>query len=290
MDIKEALAGIGRGVIEARKRAGVQGVMAADGMEHCATCGEPLMLALNFNGAIAEQLGSTRYVPRNCQCMRDMFAREEAAGEERKRKRIIDSARIEGIPEEKWRKNTFAADDGRNVKVRRMCEKYVAKWEEMIDGNFGLAFVGANEGGKTFWASCIANALIDAGASVLMTTIPQLISEIADNYGEDREYTLRRIRNVQFLIIDDFGFERDSGFAMEKAFEIINTRYNAGKPLIVTANLTVDALKNPKDMSYSRIYSRVVEMCPALVEIEGKRRQELAVQKRRQLLEALKGE
>ena len=50
MDITDALAGIGRGVIEARKRAGVHGVTAADGMEYCAKCGEPLLLSLKFTG------------------------------------------------------------------------------------------------------------------------------------------------------------------------------------------------------------------------------------------------
>ena len=290
MDITDALAGIGRGVIEARKRAGVHGVTAADGMEYCAKCGEPLLLSLKFTGYVAEKLGDTRYVPRNCQCMREMFEAEDRAIEKAKRVEAMERKRIESIPADKCRKNTFSADDGRDPKIRRMCEKYVGKWEDMIDGNFGLAFIGENEGGKTFWASCIANALIDAGASVLMTTIPQLISELSDNFGEDREYTLRRIKNVQFLILDDFGFERNSSFSLEKAFEIIDARYNAGKPLIITSNLSEDALKNPQDMSYSRIYSRVLEMCPALIKIEGKRRQELAAQKRKQLAEMLKGE
>ena len=77
---------------------------------------------------------------------------------------------------------------------------------------------------------------------------------------------------------------------MEKAYELIDTRYNAGKPLIITANLTKEALKNPPNMAYSRIYSRVVEMCPAVIEVVGNHRQELAAQKRRGLAELLKGD
>ena len=59
MDMSNMLANIGAGVLEARKRAHVHGITASDGMEYCAECGEPLLLALNFSGAIAEKLGKT---------------------------------------------------------------------------------------------------------------------------------------------------------------------------------------------------------------------------------------
>lgn len=290
MDLTNVFASIGAGVIAARERAGVQAVIAEDGMQYCAACKEPLLLALNFSGAIVEKLGSTRYVPRNCECMRKMFEAEDAARDAAKRLAELDRIRRESIPGDRWRENRFDKDDGSAPTIRRTCEKYVDKWRQMLEANYGLAFIGCNEGGKTFWASCIANALIENGASVLMTTVPQLISQLSDNYGEEREATLRKIKNVQFLILDDFGFERDTAFAMEKAFELIDTRYNAGKPLIITANLTKEALKNPPNMAYSRIYSRVVEMCPAVIEVVGNHRQELAAQKRKGLAELLKGD
>lgn len=290
MDLTDVFASIGTTIIENRKRAGVRVVIADDGLEHCANCGEPLWLALTFSGPIAEKLGGTRYVPRNCACMSKMLNDEEETARIKKRLEEIEKKRHKSIPEERWRENRFAVDDGSNPKIRRMCGEYVGKWRDIIDGNYGLAFIGSNEGGKTFWASCIANALIDEGASVLMTTIPQLISDMTRNYGEFREDVLYKIRNVQFLILDDFGFERDSGFSLEKAFEIIDTRANAKRPLIITANLTEDALNNPPNMEYSRIYSRVVEMCPAIIKVDGQHRKKIAAQKRAELARLLRGE
>lgn len=290
MDMSNVFAGIGEAVLSARKRAGVQSVTAADGMEYCAACGEPLLLALQFTGEMAEKLGATRYVPRNCACMVKMFAEEDAAEAKAKHAAWVQDQKMRCLKSEKYQSFTFAADDGRNPKIRRMCERYVDKRAEMIEGNYGLAFLGSNGTGKTFMAACIANAMIEAGTTVLMTPLKKLIDEMNADYGAERENVLRRVKNVQFLILDDYGAERGTEFSLEQAFEIIDTRYNAGKPLIITANLTEDALKNPPSMSYARSYSRIVEMCPALIRVEGERREEIAKEKRKALAELLRGE
>lgn len=290
MDFSKTLEGIGAGVLEARKRAGVQGVVGDDGMEYCAKCNEPLMLALNFTGEIAEKLGNTRYVPRNCECMREMFAAEDEALAKEKLKSEIRQRKVNGLKSEKYRRSTFDKDDGRNPKIRRMCERYVTKRGEMIDGNYGLAFLGGNGGGKTFWASCIANALIEAGATVLMIKLTKLIEEMNADYGAYREDIMRKIRYVDFLILDDYGAERGTEFSLEQAFEVVDTRYNAGKPLIITANLTEETLKNPPNMNYGRSFSRIVEMCPGIVRVEGERREEIAAKKRKEMAAFLRGD
>ena len=287
MDLSNALTGIGAAVLEARHQAGVEEIIGEDGMPYCSKCREPLMLKLNISGPVAERLGSTRYVPRNCECMREMFA--ETAAIERKRKQAEKKAQMrkDNLKSEKYRNSTFSKDDGRCVKLRNACEKYVSKHKEMIESNMGIAFLGNNGSGKTFWASCIANALIDAEATVYMSTLTKLIHEMNANYGEERDIFERKIRNVDFLIIDDYGAERGTEYSLEQAFEIIDMRYNAGKPLIITANLTEEALKNPPNMNYGRSYSRVIEMCPLIIRVEGERRQDIAAEKRKALIEML---
>jgi DNA replication protein DnaC len=258
-------------------------------MEYCATCGEPLLLALSFTGEIAEKLGATRYVPRNCACMVKMFAEEDAAEAKAKHSAWVQDQKMRNLKSEKYRKSTFDVDDGRNPKIRRMCERYVEKRRDVIEANHGLAFIGGNGGGKTFWASCIANALIEAGATVLMTKLKDLIEEMNADFGKDREIILRRIKNVQFLILDDYGAERGTDYSLEQAFEIIDARYNVEKPLIITANLTEETLNNPPNMNYARSYSRIIEMCPAIIKVEGERREEIAKEKRKALAELLRG-
>lgn len=283
MDFTNALAGIGAAVLEARQQAGVKEELHEDGMPYCTECGEPLLLKLNITGPMAEKLGDTRLVPRNCACMRMMFAEEAEYERKKKQAEKIAQMRRDNLKSERYRKATFAADDGRDPAIRNMCERYVENRAEIIENNIGIAFLGGNGGGKTFWASCIANAMIDAGSTVLMSTLTKLIQEMNANYGEMRYSVMRKIRNVDFLIIDDYGAERGTEFSLEQAFEIIDARYGVEKPLIITANLTEENLKNPANMNYGRSYSRIIEMCPALVRVESRRREEIANKKRETL-------
>ena len=42
------------------------------------------------------------------------------------------------------------------------------------------------------------------------------------------------------LILDDFGMERGTEYGLEQVFNVIDSRYRSGKPLIVTTNLTLE--------------------------------------------------
>jgi DNA replication protein DnaC len=66
------------------------------------------------------------------------------------------------------------------------------------------------------------------------------------------------------LILDDLGAERNSEFALEQVFSVIDSRYRSKKPLIITTNLTLDELKHPTDLAHSRIYDRILERCVPL--------------------------
>ena len=63
------------------------------------------------------------------------------------------------------------------------------------------------------------------------------------------------------LIIDDFGMERGTEYALEQIYNIVDSRYRSRKPLIVTTNLTLDEIRHPQDTAHARIYDRLLEMC-----------------------------
>lgn len=66
-----------------------------------------------------------------------------------------------------------------------------------------------------------------------------------------------RLCSYPLLIIDDFGIERGTEYALEQVYNIIDARYRSKKPLIVTTNLTLTDLKNPQDVAHARIYDRL---------------------------------
>ena len=75
---------------------------------------------------------------------------------------------------------------------------------------------------------------------------------------------MRHLVKYDLLILDDLGTERKTHYMQEMAYKIINARYVAGGPMIVTTNLTKEELGSPADMGYKRIYSRVLENCLAI--------------------------
>ncbi|MEA4895127.1 MAG: ATP-binding protein, partial [Oscillospiraceae bacterium] len=79
--------------------------------------------------------------------------------------------------------------------------------------------------------------------------------------GIDKNAYIDEFADYKLLIIDDLGAERESSYALEQVYNVLNERYKNGQPLIITTNLTLDEMKNPKNMGYQRIYDRVLELC-----------------------------
>lgn len=158
----------------------------------------------------------------------------------------------------------FERDNG-SVPQMAQAKKYVEHWKEMSEKNLGLLFWGKSGNGKTFTAACIANALIESrdlhAPDVKMTTFGTILNKLPAMSAQDKEYYLNGFRTCGLLILDDFGMERQTDYAREQVFNIIDGRYLAKKPLIVTTNLSLSDLKNPVDMTEQRIFDRVLEMC-----------------------------
>ena len=143
---------------------------------------------------------------------------------------------------------------------RKLSEKQ-AEIERMKARSSGLLLWGDVGTGKSFFAGCIANALLEKGVPVLMTNFSRILNTLSGIHFEDRNQFIDSLNRYSLLIIDDLGIERNSEFALEQVFNVIDSRYRSKKPLIVTTNLTLEELNNPTDMAHSRIYDRILERC-----------------------------
>ena len=114
--------------------------------------------------------------------------------------------------------------------------------------------------GKSYLAGCIANALMEKEISVCMTNFALILNDLAASFKERNEY-ISRLCSFPLLILDDFGMERGTEYGLEQVYNVIDSRYRSGKPLIVTTNLTLEELQNPEDTAHARIYDRLTEMC-----------------------------
>ncbi len=153
---------------------------------------------------------------------------------------------------------TFDKDNGKNP-IMWVARDYVDKWSDALSANTGLVLWGDVGTGKTFFAACIANALVEQNVSVKMTNFSTILNDLFTE--SDKNKYLDRLNDHSLLIIDDLGIERGTEYALEQVYNVIDTRYKSGKPLIVTTNLTLDELKAPADIPHKRIYDRVLGMC-----------------------------
>lgn len=169
---------------------------------------------------------------------------------------------------------TFENDNGRNPLISK-AKTYADKWSDMMSKNIGLLLWGEVGTGKTYFAACIANALVENCVSVKMTNFSTILNDLF--YENDKNQYIDRLNNHNLLIIDDLGIERDTEYALEQVYNIIDARYKSNKPLIVTTNLSLTEIKNPIDTAHKRIYDRVLEMCvPVKFDGENFRQQKAA--------------
>lgn len=112
-----------------------------------------------------------------------------------------------------------------------------------------LVIMGGYGSGKTHLAAAIANYQLEQGNRVLFVTAPDLLDHLRSSFGltgyDEESYSSRfeEIRDVPLLILDDLGIESPTPWATEKLYQIINHRYNAKLPTIITTNHTLDELE-----------------------------------------------
>lgn len=245
-----------------------EGDYIVGGLLYCGKCKTKKQTRVNI-------LGRERTPYCLCKCAVEKRDREEAERRRAEFERRIKDMRRVGFPDDEMQNWTFDKDDGANEHITSVARKYVENFDVMRESGKGLLLYGSVGTGKTFAAACIANALIDKGFPCLVTNFARLINTISGMYDGKQEY-IDGLNRFTLLVIDDLASEADTEYRNEIIFNIIDSRYRAGLPLIVTTNLTAQELKHSADIKKQRIYSRLFERCIPL-EVKGtdRRREQL---------------
>lgn len=116
---------------------------------------------------------------------------------------------------------------------------------------------GATGLGKTHLSLAIANVVAEKGYRVIYDTAHNILSSLErekfsySNTGE-RE---KEILDCDLLIIDDLGSEFSTQFTVAAIYNIVNTRINRSKPVIISTNLTEKELE---EKYTQRVTSRII--------------------------------
>lgn len=259
MDVTSMIDGLEARAAEAIK-ANEGDYYGEDGLLYCGKCNSKKQTRVVI-------LGRERTPYCLCKCEAEKRDREEAERQRIKREERLKEMRRVGFPDDEMQNWTFDRDDGANDHITSVARKYVENFTTMRESGKGLLFYGTVGTGKTFTAACIVNALIDKGYPCLVTSLSRLINTISGMHVGKQEY-IDALNRFTMIVFDDLATEADTPYRNEIVYNIIDSRYRAGLPFIVTTNLTPPELKNAEEISKQRIYSRLFERCIPL-EVKG---------------------
>ena len=129
----------------------------------------------------------------------------------------------------------IAQDADSRVMFAEAC-RAAAEYAESPTG--WLVLVGPNGSGKTHLAAAIANHCIKSEQVVFFMHVPDLLDHLRATYAPSSELTYSdlymQVVEAPLLILDGLGAHSSTPWAEEKLQQVINHRFNAELPTIVT--------------------------------------------------------
>ena len=126
----------------------------SDGLLYCGRCHTPRQFRMDtppWEG---------RLLPRACQCEQERRQREEAEQNARRHRQAVSDLKRQGFTDPAMRTWTFANDNGKCLQMKH-AHFYVEHWDTMQAENIGYLLWGGVGTGKSYFAGCIANALME---------------------------------------------------------------------------------------------------------------------------------
>lgn len=223
------------------------------GLLYCGLCHTPKECRIHV-------FGRERMICCSCACELEQWNAEEAEHQQRERLARIQRLKATALQSKALWAYTFDRDNGSNPAML-YARNYAEHWPAMREKGAGLLLWGGVGSGKTFAAACVAHAVTEQGFPVLMTNFGKVLNSLSGMFTEDKNRYLASLNEFDLLIIDDLGVERNSEYALEQVYNVVDSRYLSRLPFIITTNLSLDELKQPKDLAHARIYDRVLERC-----------------------------
>ena len=119
-----------------------------------------------------------------------------------------------------------------------------------------IVFQGDTGCGKTHLAAAIINFQYQARKPGLFIVVPEFLDHLRSTFSPDSKVTydqmFERVKTSPVLVLDDFGEQSTTPWAQEKLYQVINYRYNAQLPTVITTSKALEELEG-------RISSRLAD-------------------------------
>lgn len=191
-----------------------------------------------------------------CECRKALLketAKKELAAVSQSEECTFENFRLDFYP--------LPADEETGVSPRKRmseileyCKCYAEDFDEYSEG---LYMHGATGLGKTHLSLAIGNVVAEKGYTVHYGSAHNILSSLErEKFGQIKSDKYEKeLLDCDLLIIDDLGSEFSTQFTTAAIYNIINTRINLSKPVIISTNLT----ENEFEAKYTqRITSRII--------------------------------
>ena len=160
---------------------------------------------------------------------------------------------------------TFANFDSRRVNLS-------PEQRENLEAAYSLAFdftkspegwrvfMGDTGCGKTHLAAAIVNYRYQANQPALFVVVPEFLDHLRSTFSPESKVSYDRlfesVKTAPLLVLDDFGEQSTTPWSKEKLYQVLNYRYNARLPTIITTRYSLEEILNQFESSVS---SRLVD-------------------------------
>ena len=156
---------------------------------------------------------------------------------------------------------TFDSFDWRRVNLlpeqrENLAEAFRIAFDFAKSPDGWLVLQGVNGCGKTHLAAAIVNYRYQAKQPALFVVIPDFLDHLRSTFSPESKVSydqlFESVKTAPLLVLDDFGEQSTTPWAQEKLYQVINYRYNARLPTVITTVCSLDEID-------ARISSRLAD-------------------------------
>ncbi len=107
-----------------------------------------------------------------------------------------------------------------------------------------LILTGGSGMGKTHLAAAIANRCMERGQPVFFAFVPDLLDHLRASFNPEHELTydelFEQVKTIPVLVLDALGSQAGTEWAEEKLKQVLNHRYMAELPTIITLDGSIE--------------------------------------------------
>jgi DNA replication protein DnaC len=135
-----------------------------------------------------------------------------------------------------------------DTEVRANLEKVYRSVQQYAENPTGwLVISGGYFCGKTHLAAAIGNYRAKNSDRVSFWVVAELLDHLratfSPNSSTTYDHLFEEVRNASLLILDDYGGQSSTPWAQEKMYQILNFRYNASLPTVITTTKKLDEIE-----------------------------------------------